>query len=95
MELDQYSIKRDGFPVLALAFELQQHKLLVVLGGYSCPEDLTERCKFHLLQHLWQIEREALYQGNAHDLFSDNIVGRQYSPTHRATQLVALLAPPV
>ncbi len=63
MELDQDSIKRDGFPVLALVFVPQQHKLLVVLGGYSCPEDLTEQHKIHLLQRLWQIEREVLYQG--------------------------------
>src|SRR6266550_1291188 len=93
MELDQGSIKHDGFLALALAFELQRHRLLVVQGGYSCSEDLTQRHRYHRLQRLWQIEREVLYQENAHDRFSDSIVGMQYSPTHRATQLVAWLGP--
>src|SRR5260370_31269886 len=93
MELDQGSIKHDGFLVLALVFELQRHRLLVVLGGYSCCEDLTQRRRCPRLQRLWQIEREVLYQDSAHDLFSDSIVGMQYSPTHRATQLVAWLGP--
>src|SRR5436189_4626071 len=91
MGLDPGSINNDGFLALPLAFELRRHRLLAVQEGSCYSEDLTQRRIFHRLQRLWQIEREELNQENAHDLSSDSIVGMLYSPTHRATQPVALL----